>query len=230
MTIQWFGQSFFKLNTKNQQGEDVVIAIDPLHKDYGLKVPTKFGADILLVTHGHKDHSNVDLIKNTTLSEKPFLISGPGEYEVKGVMVYGIPSWHDDKQGAERGENIMYLMETEGVWIAHLGDLGQKTLENGQLEQLQGVDVLMIPVGGTFTINAKEAAGVISQIEPRVIIPMHYKIPGLTFYGKSVEGIIDDEKKFIKEVGLKPEVVEGKFRVTKKDLPQEETKLILMPL
>ncbi len=221
MTINWFGQSFFKITTKNSKGEDVVIAIDPFNKDYGLKVPTKFGADIVLISHDHKDHNNVDLIKGTNLSPKPFVISGPGEYEIKEVMIYGIPGFHDDKQGEERGEITMFLIEIEGIWLAHLSDLGQKTLENGQLEKLQQVDVLMIPVGGTFTIDAKEASKIISQIEPRVIIPMHYKISGLKLD-------LDGVDKFIKEQGINPEEVEGKLKITKKDLPTEDTKLFIL--
>ena len=220
MTIKWFGQSFFKINTKNSKGEDLVIAIDPYNKDYGLKVPSKFGADIVLVTHEHKDHSNTDLIKGTDLSPEPFVVSGPGEYEIKGIMIYGISSYHDDKEGTERGENTMYLIESEGVWLAHLGDLGQKTLENGQLEKLEGADILLIPVGGTFTINAKEASKIISQIEPRIIIPMHYKIPGLKLN-------IDGVDKFIKEMGLKAEEVD-KFKIQKKNLPAENTELVIL--
>lgn len=220
MHIQWYGQSFFKIATKNQKGEDVVIVIDPYHKDCGLKVPTKFGGDIVLITHDHKDHNNVELIKSTNLSPEPFVISGPGEYEVKGVMIYGVPSFHDDKKGTERGENTMYLIETEGIWLAHLGDLGQKTLDNEQLEQVRDIDILLIPVGGTYTINDKEANPIISQIEPCLIIPMHYKIPGLNLK-------IDGVDKFIKEMGLKPEEMK-KLKVNKKDLSVEETRLVVL--
>lgn len=220
MTIKWFGQSFFKINTKNQKGEELVIAIDPYHQDYGLKLPSKFGADIVLVTHEHKDHNNLDLIKGTDLSPEPFVIAGPGEYEIKGVMIYGIPAYHDDQQGAERGENTIYVMESEDMWLAHLGDLGQKTLENGQLEKIEDVDILFIPVGGVFTLDAKEASKIISQVEPRVIIPMHYKIPGLNLK-------LDGVDKFIKEMGLKPEEMD-KFKIQKKNLPQEETQLIIL--
>jgi len=182
---------------------------------------TKFGADIVLISHDHKDHSNINAVKGTNLSPEPFVISGPGEYEIKGVMIYGIPAFHDDKQGEDRGEITMFLIETEGVWLAHLSDLGQKSLENGQLEQLQSVDVLMIPVGGTFTIDAKEASKIISQVEPRVIIPMHYNLPGLKLDLDSVD-------KFIKEEGINPEEVEGKLKITKKDLPNEDTKLFIL--
>ena len=224
MTIKWFGQSFFKINVKNTKGEDVVIAIDPYNKDYGLKVPTKFGADIALVTHDHKDHNNLSIIKGTNFSPKPFIIFGPGEYEIKEIMIYGIPAYHDDQQGAERGENTIYLINAENMWLAHLGDLGQKTLTDKQLEKLEGTDIIMIPTGGTFTINAKEATKIISQIEPRIIIPMHYNLPGLKFKNKTK---LDDVNKFIKEVGLNPQKTD-KLKIQKKNLPQENTQLVIL--
>jgi len=218
MYIQWFGQSFFKITTKNEKGQEIILAIDPFDKSYGLKVPSKFGADIVLITHEHKDHNNIDLIKGTNLSQEPFIIAGAGEYEIKGVMIYGIPSFHDDKEGAERGENIIYLLQIEDMWLAHLGDLGQKVLSDEQLEQLKNIDILMIPVGGVFTIDAKDGSNIVSQIEPRVIIPMHYKLPELKLD-------IDGVDKFIKEQGLNPEQTEGRLKIVKKDLPSEETKL-----
>lgn len=221
MTINWFGQSFFKIATKNSKGEDIVIAIDPFDKSCGLKVPMKFGADIVLISHKHKDHNNVNLIKCTNLSPEPFVISSPGEYEIKGVMVYGIHGWHDDKQGTERGKITMFLIESEGIWLAHLSDLGQKNLANGQLEQLQDVDILITPVGGTYTIDAQTATHIIAQIEPRIVIPMHYKLPDLKIGLDSID-------KFIKEIGIKPIEVEGKLKITKKDLPSEDTKLFVL--
>ncbi len=221
MTIKWFGQSFFKIETKNSKGEDIILAIDPFGKSTGLKMPSKFGADIGLITHDHDDHNNLDLIKGTSLSPEPFIITGPGEYEVKGVMIYGITSFHDNKNGVDNGENTMYVIESEGVWLAHLGDLGQKELTEAQLQILQNIDILLIPVGGTWTLNATEAQEIISEIEPRVIIPMHYALPDLKI---KLEGV----EKFIKASGLKPEEVEEKIRLVKKDLPQEDTKLIII--
>ena len=221
MTIKWFGQSFFKIETKNAKGEDIILVFDPFGKNAGLKMPSKFGADLILVTHDHEDHNNTELIKGTSLSPEPFLISGPGEYEVKGVMIYGLASYHDNKNGAEQGENTIYVIESEGIWLAHLGDLGQKELNEEQLQILQNIDILLIPVGGTYTLNAAEAQEIISEIEPRVIIPMHYALPDLKFK-------LDGVEKFIKGSSLKPEEVEEKVRLVKKDLPQEDTKLIII--
>lgn len=212
MQIQWFGQSFFKIQAKTDGGE-VVIAIDPYDDSYGLKTP-KFPADIVTVSHDHPDHSNVDAIKG-----EPFIIKGPGEYETKNIFVYGIPSWHDDQQGKERGNNTIYRFTAEEMNIIHLGDLGH-TLDDEQLEKMNGVDILMIPVGGTVTIDAKKANDIIAEIEPRIVIPMHYQIPGLKLK-------LDSLDNFLKVSGLPSEKTD-KLKITKKDLPQEETKIIIL--
>jgi len=209
MVIYWLGQSAFKI-----QDKEVTVAIDP-HDQTGLKMP-KFQAEIVLISHDHPGHNNLEAIKG-----EPFIINSPGEYEVKNVFIYGISSFHDNKEGAERGNNIIYLIEMEGVKIAHLGDFGQDSLNEEQLELLEGVDILLIPVGGVNTINGTQSAKIISQLQPRIVIPMHYKIPGLTAKLEPVD-------KFLKEFGVSsPEVME-KLKISKKDLPQEETKVIIL--
>jgi L-ascorbate metabolism protein UlaG (beta-lactamase superfamily) len=209
MTIFWLGQSAFKIVDK-----EVTIAIDPYDK-IGLKMP-KFQAEIALITHDHDDHNNLEAIKG-----EPFIINNPGEYEVKNVFIYGIPGFHDNKEGSERGKITMYLIEMESIKIAHLGDLGQQSLTAEQLELLEGVDILILPVGGNFTINGSEAVEIISQIQPRIVIPMHYKIPGIDMKLESVDT-------FLKEFGvITPEKME-KLKITKKDLPHEETKIIIL--
>lgn len=216
MQIQWFGQSYFKIQTKNN-GEEVVIATDPYDSGYGLK-PPKFQADIVTVSHGHNDHNNLDAIKG-----EPFVINGPGEYETKGVFIYGIPAWHDETEGSERGAVTMYRINAEDMNVVHLGDLGHE-LSDEQLEKMNNVDILLIPVGGIFTIDAKKANSVISKIEPRIIIPMHYNLPGLKFKsGKKIDSI----DKFLKESGLSSEKMD-KLKISRKDLPQEETKIIIL--
>jgi len=209
MTIFWLGYSAFKI-----QDKEVTLAIDPYDK-IGLKMP-KFQANILLVSHEHEGHNYREAIKGD-----PFIIDGLGEYEVKNVFIYGIPGWHDNKQGSERGEIIIYLIEIDGIKIVHLSDLGQDSLTDSQLELLEGVDILMIPVGGNNTIDGVKAVKIISQIQPRIVIPMHYKTSGLT-------AKVDNVDKFLKEFGVSnPEKME-KLKISKKDLPQEETKVILL--
>jgi len=209
MIINWLGLSAFKIQTK-----DAILAIDPYDK-IGLKM-SKFQADILLVSHEHEGHNNTAAIKGT-----PFLISGPGEYEVKNIFIYGIPAFHDNKEGTEKGRITMYLIEAEGIKISFLSDIGQDNLTEAQLELLGGADILLIPVGGINTINGFSAVKIISQIQPRIVIPMHYKIPGLNLK-------LEDVGKFLKEFGVaQPEKLD-KLKITKKDLPQEETKVIIL--
>ena len=149
------------------------------------------------------------------------MVSCAGEYDFKGVLIEGIDSFHDDKKGSERGGNIMYRIEIDDISVAHLGDLGD-ILDNAQLEKLVGTDVLLIPVGGKFTLDAKKAVEVISQIEPRIVIPMHYKTDGLKYDLDSVD-------KFVKEIGLTPSY-EEKLKISKKDLPQEDMELVILSI
>jgi len=214
MIITWLGHSCFKIQDK--QGQDgVTVATDPFGKSTGLKVP-RFEADILTISHGHADHNNTSAIKGS-----PFIITSAGEYEVNGVSIEGIESYHDEKQGAERGKNIICRIDIDNMSVAHLGDLCH-ALDAKQLEKLKGTDILLIPVGGNYTINAKKAVEVVSQIEPRIVIPMHYKLPGLKLNLDSVD-------KFIKELAVKP-TYEDKLKISKKDLPQEDMELVVLSL
>jgi len=188
---------------------------DPYNDDIGMKMP-HFEADIVTISHDHHDHNNTGALRGN-----PFLIDTAGEYETKGVFVEGVESWHDSSDGKERGKNIIYRIEMEDISITHLGDLGH-ILDAKQLEKLEGTDILLIPVGGKYTINAAKAVEVISQIEPRIVIPMHYKVPGLKID-------LDGVEKFIKELGIKPRQ-EEKLKILKKDLPQEDMELVVLGL
>jgi len=212
MIITWQGQAYFKIQDKI--GSDgITLATDPFNKEVGLKVPN-FEADIVTVSHQHFDHNNVSALRG-----HPFIIDCAGEYDHKGVFVEGIDSFHDNKSGAERGNNVIFRIEMDNISVAHLGDLGH-ILDDSQLEKLVGTDILMIPVGGKYTIDAKQAVEVIAQIEPRIVIPMHYKVPGL-----KIE--IDGVDKFIKEIGLAP-TYEDKLKISRKDLPQEDRELVIL--
>ena len=191
------------------------MVTDPYNDDIGMKMP-HFEADIVTISHDHHDHNNTGALRGN-----PFLIDTAGEYETKGVFVEGVESWHDSSDGKERGKNIIYRIEMEDISITHLGDLGH-ILDAKQLEKLEGTDILLIPVGGKYTINAAKAVEVISQIEPRIVIPMHYKVPGLKID-------LDGVEKFIKELGIKPRQ-EEKLKILKKDLPQEDMELVVLGL
>ncbi|MFH1423605.1 MAG: MBL fold metallo-hydrolase [Candidatus Nealsonbacteria bacterium] len=214
MHIIWHGQSFFQIQTSLSKGEQTTLVIDPFDETTGLKVPS-VAADILLITHDHHDHNNKKAIKG-----QPFLIDGPGEYEVKEVFIQGIPSFHDEEGGKKRGSNTIYTMELEEMRLCHLGDFGQKELTEDQLELIGDIDVLMIPVGGEFTIDAKGATHVISQIEPKIVIPMHYALPKL-------KTKLDEVDKFLKEIGKKSVVPQPKLLIKKKDLPLETQVVVL---
>jgi len=206
--IYWAGQSCFQVSVSNSRDHSADIVIDPYGEDTGFKLPN-LSADIVLVTHNHKDHNNVKGVKGT-----PFLVAGPGEYEVKGVFIQGIPSFHDDVEGKERGLNTIYVFEAEDMRFCHLGDLGQKQLTDEQLEKIDGIDVLMIPVGGSYTIDSSAAQKIIGQIEPKIVIPMH-------FAGPKSNSKLDDISKFLKTMG-KPSIAPvDKLIVKESTMPKE---------
>ncbi len=205
--LTWAGQSCFQISISNGKDHEASIVIDP-YGDIGLKMPN-FSADLLLVSHSHPDHNNISAVKGD-----PFLIETPGEYEAKGVFVQGIASFHDEKDGKERGVNTIYTIEAEDIRFCHLGDFGQKQLTDEQLEKIGRVDILMIPVGGTYTINGSEAAKVIGQIEPKIVVPMHYGLPKLKFE-------LDGVEKFLKAMGKNNVEPQDKLTIKSNALPKE---------
>lgn len=213
MMITWLGHSCFKIQDKAGP-EGVTIVTDPYDKKIGLKAPN-FEADIVTISHDHDDHNNAASLRGT-----PFVIDTAGEYDIKNILVKGVESYHDEKKGSERGLNIMYRFEVDGISVSHLGDLGH-TLDDKQLEFLVGTDILLIPVGGKYTLDAKKAVEVVSQIEPRIVIPMHYND------GETNIKDLDNVEKFIKEMGIKP-TEEDKLKINKKDLPQEDMELVIL--
>ena len=215
MQIIWHGQSCFQIISSQGKNSHVNIVVDPFDEEIGLRLP-KLEADIVLVTHQHHDHNNVKAV-----SGNPFLVSGPGEYEVKEAFIQGISSFHDALGGKERGNNTIYTIDVEDIKICHLGDLGQKELTSEQVEKIGDVDILMIPVGGVYTISAKEAVKIMSQIEPNIIIPMHYQIPKLKI---KLEGL----DKFLKTMGIKKIDASPKLTIKKKDISPEEAKIIIL--
>ncbi|MDP3990996.1 MAG: MBL fold metallo-hydrolase [Candidatus Nealsonbacteria bacterium] len=214
MHIIWHGQSFFQIQLSQSKGEQTTLAIDPFDETIGLKPPS-FAADVLLISHNHADHNNKKAIKG-----EPFLIEGPGEYEIKEIFIQGILCFHDNVQGKERGQSTIYIIEAEDMRLCHLGDIGQKELSPEQLEKIGDIDILMIPVGGVYTVDGKEANHIISQLEPKIIIPMHYHLPKSK---SKLEGV----EKFLKETGRKSVVPQPKLLVKSKDL-SEETKIVVL--
>lgn len=214
MTINWYGHSCFRIAN---QGGHLTVITDPFDKSIGLS-PPRGSADIVTVSHQHSDHNNVK-----TISGEPFIIDGPGEYEIKGIDIIGVSSFHDSNKGAERGQNTIYVIKVNRIKICHLGDLGQERLSDKQLEIIGQIDVLMTPVGGNYTIGAKEAAKISKQIEPHIIIPMHYKQPGL----KSDLAGLDE---FLKEMGVEEKKAVEKLALKKKDLTNGDMKVVVMKM
>lgn len=208
MEILYLGHASFKLKGKNAS-----LITDPFGEMCG-KFPKDAACDLVTVSHAHEDHNAVDKIADYKNS---FIIDGPGEYEVKGISVIGISSDHDEKSGQERGKNTLYVIEMDGLRLAHLGDLGHK-LTTEQLAEMGSVDILFIPVGGFYTINAKIAAEVVKQVDPWVAIPMHYQQPGLD---PKVFKDLADVSVFLKEMEKSDVAAVAKYSVTADRMPTE---------
>ena len=200
MDITWLGHSCFKIRSKN-----ATIITDPYPPSlgYSLGKPT---AHIVTVSHQHPGHSYTQGIGGD-----PKLVTRPGEYEISGVLIIGISTFHDGEGGKNRGKNTVYLMEIDEVSVCHLGDLGH-VLTVEQIEEMDNVDVLLLPVGGVSTINAPMAAQVVRQLEPKVVVPMHYKTQALSWELEPVE-------RFLEEVGAKHINPQPKLSITKSSLP-----------
>lgn len=213
MEITSLGHSCFKLRSRS-----ATLITDPFNpKMLGVKLPS-LSADIVTISHQHEDHNNLEAIEG-----HPVLIAGPGEYEVKGVRILGISSYHDQESGKQRGKNIVYRILMDGISLVHCGDLGHK-LDDRQIELLEGVDILMIPVGGVFTVSPQIAAEIASKLEPEIIIPMHYNNPKISqehFGSLSCVGV------FLKEMGKESVASQTKLVITKDKLPAETTVIVL---
>lgn len=210
MEIFWYGQACFKI-----KGKSTSLIIDPYDPDAtGLKLPKDMEAQIALKTHDHPDHNN---LKAVTTS--PVLVEGPGDYDIKGVAITGISVFHDAQNGTERGKNTVYNIQIDGLNVVHLGDIGH-VLNESQIQDIGSCDILMVPVGGNYTISAKEAVENIQALEPRIILPMHYALPGLKY---ELEGL----DLFLKEMGAEDLTPMPKLTITKDKLPEEPQVVLL---
>jgi L-ascorbate metabolism protein UlaG (beta-lactamase superfamily) len=218
MNIQYYGHSCFKITTKpsGRATDDVVVFTDPFDRSIGLR-PPQGQADVVFVSHEHSDHNNAEVLKGD-----PVILNNPGEYYAKGITAVGMDSFHDTKGGVEKGHNTIFLFESEEVRLCHLGDLGTE-LTPDQLEEIEGVDILFVPVGGDSTLNGAKAAEMVRKIEPKIVIPMHYKLSG-------TEMDIEDEKKFCKEIGKCPTEKTKKLTFKKKDLEGKSMEVVIMDI
>ena len=207
MEISWLGHSCFQLRGKN-----IVLITDPFTPPQGDAARlAKLNASIVTVSHDHPGHNNAKGVGGN-----PRIVRGPGEYEISDVLITGVASYHDDKHGKEYGRNTIYIIHIDELTICHLGDLGH-TLHEEQLEEVADADILFVPIGGGRSLNATQAAEVISQVEPRIVVPMHYHSaepsPALAT--------------FCREMGVEAVSPQPKLAVTRNSLPVEMQVVLL---
>ena len=179
MKFQALGHACFAVTTK----EGTCVLFDPFEDGIGYPVP-RVRADIVCLSHDHYDHNNA-----AAADGSPQILRTTAEASFGGVRIFGVPCFHDDAHGALRGENIIFIMEADGMRIAHMGDIGHM-LSKEQIAAIGPIDVLMIPVGGTFTVDADGAAQLVREIKARVTVPMHYQTARLTL-GKQLAPLSD---------------------------------------
>ena len=208
MEITWLGHSSFKL-----KGSQTTVVTDPYPQDLGYTLG-KQTANIVTVSHMHPSHSYVEGVGG-----EPKIIKSPGEYEISNTLIIGLATFHDREQGTLKGKNTVFVVQIDELSVCHLGDLGH-TLTSQQVEDIGNVDVLLVPVGGVSTINATVAAEVVRQLEPRIVIPMHFKTPVVTMDLEPVD-------RFMKEMSVKDTTSRPKLNVTRTSLPAG-TQVILL--
>lgn len=208
MEITWLGHSCFRI-----RGRGAAIVTDPCPPSSGYTIgkPT---ADIVTISHDHENHSYMKAVAG-----KPVRIDRPGEYEIHGAFVTGVGTYHDAEQGATHGANVSFVLEMEELRVCHLGDLGH-TPTPDQVEEMSGVSVLLIPVGGNSTIDGATAAAVVNIIEPAIVIPMHYRT-------EVTKDELEPLDRFLQEMGAKDLEPQPKLTVSRSTLPHEMQLLLL---
>lgn len=206
MKIRWLGHASFLIETGGQR-----IITDPFDEKTGYQICVE-AADIATVSHEHWDHNAVQVLKGN-----PMVIRGTGEFDLDGITIKGIDSFHDKNQGRDRGSNTIYKISSEGIDLLHLGDLGQ-ILTDQQIADIGKVDILLVPVGGNYTIDAGEAWEIVKQLNPRIIIPMHFKTRHVTINLDPVEAFICRFDRCVKRPYLE---------ISKEDLSSEPLVTIL---
>ena len=208
MEITWLGHSCFLL-----RGKEKTIITDPCHPNLGYRLGEP-EADIVTLSHFHPGHSYIEGVAN-----EPKQIKSPGEYEIGGTFITGICTFHDDKKGELKGKNTIYVIEMDGITLCHLGDLGHPLGPNS-VEELGDVDILFLPVGEVSTIPIDTAVEIVRQLEPPIVIPMHYKTEAFTGNLSLVDKFLD--KMRIREPEAKP-----KLSITSSSLPTTTQTIVL---
>jgi L-ascorbate metabolism protein UlaG (beta-lactamase superfamily) len=206
--VTWLGHGCFRL-----RGKSAAVVNDPYPPTLGPKLP-RLEADLLTISHEHENHAFSRAVK-----EGAFIVAGPGEYEVAGVVVNGLPTYHDGAGGAEHGHNTVYVIELDEVRVCHLGDLGHG-LDDTMLGAIGNVDLLLVPVGGGRALDAARAAEVVRQVEPRVVVPMHYALPAIKKELAPVE-------RFLQEMGVEAAEAQPKLSIQSSS-GEGETRVVLL--
>ena len=199
MKVKWLGHSCFLVTSKG----GVRIITDPYAVGGGINYSSiKETADVVVVSHGHGDHSNVSAVQG-----EPEVVRGDGTKTARGIQFRGVASYHDDSHGAQRGPNTIFCFIIDDIKLCHLGDLGH-VLSPGQVNEIGAVDILFLPVGGFYTIDASVASRVCDQLKPKVVIPMHFKTPKCAYPIAGVEDFLKG-KKNVRRVGDSEAEFEG---------------------
>ena len=213
MKVKWLGHSCFLVTSKG----GLRIITDPYVAGGGIDYsPIEETADIVTVSHGHDDHSNVSAVQG-----KPEVVTGDGTKTAKGIQFRGIATYHDASQGTQRGPNTVFCFTVDEIKLCHLGDLGH-VLDLEQVTEIGAVDILLVPVGGYFTIDAFVSSQVCDQLKPKVVIPMHFKTPKCAYPIASVEDFLKG-KKNVRKVG------DSEIEFERKKLPAATEIVLLQP-
>ncbi len=207
MELTWYGMSCFRLT---ERGFATVVT-DPYSDDLGLS-PLKLKADIVTISHDAAGHSYLQAVKGAEHT-----LSGPGEYEIGNVFIIAIAT----ELGDAAKQNVLYLFDYDGLTIAHLGDM-HKVPTQAQIEALEQVNILLVPVGGGKGLNAAQAAEIVAMLEPNIVIPMHYQVEGMQLE-------LDGVERFLKEMGVTETPVENSLKVSSSNLPEETQVVLLTP-
>jgi L-ascorbate metabolism protein UlaG (beta-lactamase superfamily) len=206
--VTWLGHGCFRL-----RGKAAAVVNDPYPPALGPRLP-RLEADLLTISHEHENHAYLRAVKDGA-----YVISGPGEYEVAGVVVNGLPTYHDAAGGAEHGRNTVYVIELDDVRVCHLGDLGHG-LDDAMLGAIGNVDLLLAPVGGGRALDGARAAEVVRQVEPRVVVPMHYALP-------AVRKDLAPVDRFLKEMGVEAAEPQAKLSIQASS-GESDTRVVLL--
>jgi len=209
--------TYFGLNAVRLRGREATVMMDPYEPKLGLS-PVRLNVQIVVMSHDDPTHFSLQ-----GLSGDPHIVTGAGEFEIKGVPITGTQTYHDAKKGAERGKNFVFVLEVDDVRCCHLGHLGHSLTEE-QLDAIGSkIDVLFVPIGGGSHINSAQATEIVNQIEPKMVVPISYKLPGLTLLAQNLDGV----EKFAKEMGATDLTPQPKLQISVSPTVEEPRLVIL---